>query len=241
MDKEIIEIALSRYESRAGQALNLRGVLFDMDGVLYDSMPSHERSWLETAETYGLPMTQEDVYMFEGQTGPQTIDVLYARKCQRRASPEEIKDIYALKTELFNQYNTGALIPYVDVVLSKVKHLKPVIVTGSSQASLLDKLSDNFPGIFSADKMVTGLDVKNGKPNPEPYIKGMLLSQTEPWETVVVENAPAGVRSASTAGCFTIAVNTGPLLDERLWSEGADIVLRDMQELAGVLDYLLSK
>lgn len=237
----MIENALSRYEARAGRALNLRAILFDMDGVLYDSMPSHERSWLETARTYGLPMTQEDVYMFEGQTGPQTIDVLCNRKYHRGATPEEVRDIYALKTDLFNRYNTGALIPDVDIVLSKVKHLYPVIVTGSSQASLLDKLSDNFPGIFSAERMVTGLDVQYGKPHPEPYLKGLVLSATEPWETIVVENAPAGVRAASTAGCFTIAVNTGPLNDERLWSEGADMVLRDMRELAHVLDSLLSR
>ena len=57
-------------------------------------------------------------------------------------------------------------------------------------------------------------------------------------EAIVVENAPMGVQSASRAGIFTIAVNTGPLADEILWSEGADLVLHSMSELASVLPTL---
>lgn len=232
--KEIIEQALQRFERERGTALNAKVILFDMDGVLYDSMPAHERSWLETAERYDLPMTAEDVYMFEGQTGGQTIEILIRRRYDRQPTAEELRDIYALKTELFNQYNTGSLIANVKCVLEGVKAYDRVIVTGSSQAGLLDKLDDNFPGVFSRERMITGLDVERGKPNPEPYLKGMALVEAEPWQSIVVENAPSGVRAAADAGCFVIAVNTGPLPDERLWEQGAHLVLPDMMTLREV-------
>jgi beta-phosphoglucomutase-like phosphatase (HAD superfamily) len=89
----------------------------------------------------------------------------------RKASKEEIEKIYARKTELFTLYNEGKTIPGAKEVLELVKRkgLTPVLVTGSGQPSLIDKLNDNFPGIFSRDTMVTAFDVKKGKPHPEPF------------------------------------------------------------------------
>ncbi len=238
---EMIQNALLKFEAQQGQTLSPRVVLFDMDGVLYNSMPAHERSWLETAQQYDLPMTKEDVYMFEGQTGGQTIDILINRRYNRAASEDELKDIYQLKTQLFNKYNTGELIPDIHSVLDATAHLDRIVVTGSSQGGLLDKLNDNFPGVFVRQRMVTGMDVVHGKPHPEPYLKGMALAQTKPYQSIVVENAPSGVRSASTAGCFTIAVNTGPLPDEALWQEGAHLVLPNMRALQQCLSVLLNR
>lgn len=238
--KHLYRQALEVYEGSCRKNLELRAVLFDMDGVLYDSMPAHERSWLETAETYGLPMSQTDVYMFEGQTGGQTIEILMARKSDRKPKAEEVREIYAHKTKLFNLYNTGAIIPGIADVLDCVSHLKRVLVTGSSQASLLTKLNENFPGVFSPDMMVTGLDVTYGKPHPEPYLRGLALTDLAPHQAVVVENAPSGVRSAVSAGCFTIAVNTGPLDDTLLWQAGAHLVLSDMLSLKRLFEEITS-
>ena len=80
--------------------------------------------------------------------------------------------------------------------------------------------------------IVTAFDVKHGKPNPEPYLIGMQKCGVEPWETMVVENAPLGVRAAVAARCFTIAVNTGPLPDEMLQKEGANLTFPRMTDLA---------
>ncbi|MDY3090914.1 MAG: HAD-IA family hydrolase [Porphyromonas sp.] len=240
MIQDKIHQALARYEQEQGHRLEPVAVLFDMDGVLYDSMPAHERSWLETAQHYGLPMTAEDVYMFEGQTGSQTIDILIERRYGRRATAEEQKAIYEQKTRLFNEYNTGALIPNVASVLAAVAHLDRIVVTGSSQGGLLDKLNDNFPNVFSRERMVTGMDVNNGKPHPEPYQRGMALANTKTYQSIAIENAPSGVRSAVTAGCFTIAVNTGPLPDAVLANEGAHLVFSDMSELCQALPLILS-
>jgi beta-phosphoglucomutase-like phosphatase (HAD superfamily) len=79
--------------------------------------------------------------------------------------------------------------------------------------------------------MITGFDVKEGKPSPEPYLLALKRSGFQPWETVVVENAPMGILSASKAGLFTLAVNTGPFDDDFLYSYGADLVLDSMEHL----------
>jgi beta-phosphoglucomutase-like phosphatase (HAD superfamily) len=80
--------------------------------------------------------------------------------------------------------------------------------------------------------MVTAFDVKHGKPDPEPYLMGMQKGELRPDECIVVENAPLGVRAAKAAGIFTIAVNTGPLPDNALLDEGADLLFPSMQALS---------
>lgn len=228
--------ALAAFAERYAQAkVAFRAAFFDMDGVLFDSMPAHCRSWLETAERFGLRMTPQDVYMFEGQTGNFTINLLYERTFARAASLEECRQVYETKSLLFGEYNVGGCIPQAPEVVAAMSHLERVLVTGSSQPSLLDKVSAVYPGAFSPERMVTGLDVRLGKPDPEPYLMALAKAGVSACEALVVENAPMGVRSAHRAGCFTIAINTGPLADDVLWVEGADLVLPDMQALLTIL------
>ena len=237
---EVIATRLQAYRTRHHITTppSLRAVLFDMDGVLFDSMPAHCRSWVEAAHEQGLMMEPEDVYLFEGQTGGYTIDLLYQRTHQREATPEERTHLYQRKTELFVRYDEGHAIPDIEQVLEQVRDLRRLVVTGSSQASLLDRLDKAFPHTFTPELMVTGKDVQIGKPNPEPYLQGLRKAGVSPSEAIVIENAPMGVQSASRAGIFTIAVNTGPLADEILWNEGADLVLHSMSELASALPTL---
>ena len=116
-------------------------------------------------------------------------------------------------------------------VLEKIKAdgLFSMVVTGSGQASLLERLNTNFPDIFKPELMVTAFDVKYGKPNPEPYLMALQKGDLQPNEAIVIENAPLGVRAGVDAGIFTIAVNTGPLDDEVLLNEGANLLFPSMQ------------
>ena len=68
----------------------------------------------------------------------------------------------------------------------------------------------------------------HGKPNPEPYLKGLQKVGAEPWQAIVVENAPLGVRAGVAANIFTVAVNSGPLPNEMLAAEGASLVFDNM-------------
>ena len=113
----------------------------------------------------------------------------------------------------------------------KAEGIIPTVVTGSGQASLLDRLEHNFPVMFRQELMVTAFDVKYGKPNPEPYLMALEKGGLKPNEAIVIENAPLGVEAGHKAGIFTIAVNTGPLNGEILLNAGADLLFPSMQAL----------
>lgn len=212
----------------------LKAILFDMDGVLFDSMPNHAYAWSHAMTDFGLKMEPEEVYMNEGRTGKGTINILSNRYWGRDAMDEEVQQIYDAKSSLFNSLPEAHPMPGALDLLKKVRALglMRVIVTGSATHALLDRVNAAFPDIFSPELMVTAFDVRHGKPNPEPYLMGLRKANIEASEAIVVENAPLGVQAARAAGIFTIAVNTGPLPDNVLREAGANLVLPSMQYLA---------
>ena len=211
-----------------------KAVLFDMDGVLYDSMRYHAKAWQQTATKYNLISSEEEFFMFEGRTGKSTIELLFQRTFARSASEDEIKEIYMHKSLLFNQLNEGETMQGAIEVVEQVNKYKldRLVVTGSGQKSLVDKLALSFPNCFERSRMVTADDVKLGKPHPEPYLMGLGKAGVKANEAIVIENAPLGVTSASAAGIFTIAVNTGPLERSVLLDAGANLLYDSMTDLA---------
>ncbi len=221
---------------------DLKAVLFDMDGVLYDSMPAHDQSWQETMNEEGLPFQRGEFYLHEGRIGKATIDIIFQRNLQRDATEEEAERIYARKTELFGLYNSGDTMPGAREVLDFVKemNLTPVLVTGSGQPSLLSCLDHHFPDTFTPDTMVTAFDVVHGKPHPEPFLMGLQKGgHLMPNQAIVIENAPLGIEAAVGAGIFTIAVNTGPLPDALLLDAGASLVFDSMGALFEAMPEML--
>lgn len=227
--------AISQYLRKTGyEKFNPKAVLFDMDGVLFDSMPFHARSWAQVCTEFGLDMTPEEAYMHEGRTGFATINILTERHWKRSATEEEVRRIYAEKCRLFNACPEAPKMPGAEQLLQQVKDagLTIVVVTGSGQQSLLARLTTHYPGFFSPGLVVSSQDVKHGKPHPEPYLMGLERAGVEPWEAIVVENAPLGVQAAVAANVFTVAVNTGPLPESALLGEGANLLYPSMQAFA---------
>lgn len=216
-----------------------------MDGVIYDSMPNHSVSWHDAMQHFGLTMPYEGAYEYEGMRGVETIKLLVREQCHREANDEEAKAMYAHKSEIFSlrcQQTPAPIMPGIMALMRLIQSYgwKTCVVTGSAQHALLDKLLVDFPGFLKKELIVTAFDVSHGKPAPDPYLAGLKKVGVEPWEAIVVENAPLGVRAAVAAQIFTIAVNTGPLPDQRLWDEDASLVLHSMDELKNFLPQLLS-
>ena len=217
-----------------GLPLRLRAVLFDMDGVLYNSMPYHASAWHRAMAQFSYDLPEEEVYMHEGRTGASTVNLVSRREHGVEVSDERVAEIYKVKSDLFNEFPPAEPMPGALSLLHQLKEqgLMILIVTGSGQRSLLDKLNVDYPDIFRRELMVTAFDVKHGKPDPEPYLMGLQKGELSPEECIVVENAPLGVHAAKAAGIFTIAVNTGPLPDHVLLDEGADLLFPSMQALS---------
>ena len=214
------------------EGIDLKAVLFDMDGVLFDSMKNHANAWSQAMKVYGMELSQEEAYMHEGRTGKATINIVSKRQRGYEVDDAEATRMYQTKSDIFNSLPKAEPMEGAAPLLTHLKEtgLTPVLVTGSGQLSLLDKLNHYFPNIFHKERMVTAFDVKFGKPNPEPYLMGLKKAGVEANQAVVVENAPLGVRAGVTAGIFTIAVNTGPLPDSALLDEGANLLFHSMQE-----------
>jgi HAD superfamily hydrolase (TIGR01509 family) len=214
-----------------------KGVFFDMDGVLYDSMGAHADAWSNAFRHFGIDFPPEMVYLNEGRTAQSTINLVFQQNEDRKATDSEVKMIYAKKTELIEVFPDA--IPFegalVLMELLKGMGLDIWVVTGSSQDKFLEPLLRDFRRFISADRLITGRDVKHGKPNPEPYLKALYKSGWEPTEVIVIENAPLGIQSAKAAGIYTIAVNSGILDDKVLWDSGADVVINKLTELISEL------
>jgi HAD superfamily hydrolase (TIGR01509 family) len=220
----------------------LKAILFDMDGVLYDSMPNHVKAWSETMLSVGIEASEEEFYLFEGRTGGATIQILFNRAFGRDASSEEIKTIYGKKMQRFIEleYPESKPMPGALEVLEKTKDLglQRIVVTGSGQYSLLGKLEKHYPAFFDKELMVTAYDVQFGKPHPEPYLMGLKKGRLQAEEALVVENAPLGIKAGRAAGIYTVAVNTGPLPNHVLQEAGAQIIYPSLKAFASDLDRL---
>jgi HAD superfamily hydrolase (TIGR01509 family) len=229
-----MEQAIQNYLSKnQHSSLNIKAAFFDMDGVLFNSMPYHAEAWKRTMNAHGIPFELHDAYACEGRTGASVINEMFLKHHNRLATEEEIQLMYREKSDCFNTISVVERIPNILPLLEQLKAdgIDIYIVTGSGQESLLDRLNKWFPCIFSKEKMVTAFDVKKGKPDPEPYLMALAKSGVQPNEAFVVENAPLGVRSSVAAGLFTFAVNTGILTTEELECEinNSGVVLPDMK------------
>ena len=229
-----LDNAIKQYlESHGFGLFEPKAVLFDMDGVLYNSMPHHAIAWVQAMEENKIPMSETDAYLYEGMRGVETITKLAWERTNRKLSIEEAQAIYDRKTEIFGGLGEVEKMFGVEDLMRQLQRdgLTIGVVTGSGQRPLLDRLERDFAGLVSRNHIVTAYDVTIGKPNPAPYNKGLEKCGVKANEAFVVENAPLGVKAGVNAGILTIAVNTGPLPDDILWEQGADIVLKDMPQL----------
>ncbi len=210
----------------------MKAALFDMDGVLYNSMYFHARAWHKAMAAFGIDMAEEEAFLLEGMRGVDIVKMKMEQQHARQLTPEEAQHMYDHKSELVFSYGKIEKVDGVEEFMRQLHAdgLRIGVVTGSGQRSLFERLSNDFPGLITPENIITSYDVERGKPYPDPYIKGMEKVGVQPADTIVIENAPLGVRAAVAAGCYTLAVNTGPLQPQALACEGAHQVFDDMHQ-----------
>ena len=228
--------AIRQYLKKHGfETLCPKAVLFDMDGVLYDSMPNHAVAWQSAMAQFGITMTAHDAYMTEGQRGTDTIRQLVRQQQGKDISQAEAWRMYDEKSRRFHALPTPPLMPGIIELMEQITAAgwQVGVVTGSGQRPLLERVLRDFSAFVTADHMVTAYNAGRGKPAPEPYLAGLrLMGGLHPWQAVVIENAPLGVQAGVAARIFTIAVNSGILPAEQLSDAGADLIFTSMTELS---------
>jgi beta-phosphoglucomutase-like phosphatase (HAD superfamily) len=229
-------LAIKKYLEDCGfEALCPKAVLFDMDGVLYDSMPNHAIAWQESMARFGIHMTADDAYATEGARGVDTIRIMVKRQLGKDIDEAEAQRMYDVKTEIFHSLPEAPVMPGVKELMQKITDggILCCVVTGSAQRPLIQRIHQDFGAFVREEHITTAYDVTRGKPAPDPYLMGLRKAgDLLPFQGIVVENAPLGVRAGHTAKIFTVAVNTGPLPDEELLMAGANLIFPTMQELS---------
>lgn len=206
--------------------------LFDMDGVLYDSMPNHAKAWVSSMASFGLKMREIDAYLTEGQKGTDTIIQMMQKQKGVEIGQQEAQMMYDRKAEIFASLPMATIMPGVKELMQLIHQQgwQIGIVTGSGQRPLINRIKQDFGEYVSDNHIVTAYDVEHGKPAADPYLKGMEQAGVkEPWRVVVVENAPLGVQAGVAARCFTVGVATGLLSKRSLKKAGANLVFDNME------------
>ena len=190
---------------------NIKGAIFDMDGVLLNSEILYQRFWCEAGREYGYPFEPKHVLRLRSLTGINAIKVLEEMfhegfpyeevKARRKVLMEEYIDEYGVEVK------EGA-----KEVLEffKEQGIKLALATSSERSRAMKHLS--LHGLWEYfDETVCGGEVANGKPQPDIYEVAARKLGLEPCECMAFEDSPNGVISAHRAGCVTIMV---PDLDE---------------------------
>ena len=172
---------------------SIKAAFFDQDGILYNSMPYHAKSWAWAMTKHGLPYTEMECYQNEGRTSTGVIQEHHQQMFGKPASPELVATIYKDKAAHFTELTGGfpGIIPNVDKVLQylRAQGIQCWVVTGSGQPDLFNKLNDVFDNAFT--DIITSFDVKKGKPDPEPYLKAWERSGFKKEECMVSSEVSA--------------------------------------------------
>jgi len=205
--------------------------LFDMDGVITDSMPNHFEAWRRTFEKVGVCVSRQEILQREGERGRVTLEGILRRNgvC---LSPERLSALLLEKEDLFRSLPRPTLFPGAQELVTELfrRGKKLALVTGTSMAEARSNLPPDLFHRFHT--VVSGDLVCWGKPDPEPYLRAVNALLVLPREALVIENSPYGIRSAREAGLACVALTTS-LPPEDLTD--ADRIVRDMKELQDLL------
>ncbi len=139
----------------------INAILFDMDGVLYDSMKHHAATWIEAFRKFDIDFPRKEAYLNEGSTGDFTIKKAVKQICNREATLEEIEGIYEEKTRLMHLCPKADKIPGMQSLMNKIREAgkKIIVVTGSAVKQPKNALAPrNFANSFvaiSRNKLLT--------------------------------------------------------------------------------------
>jgi len=204
--------------------ISCSALLIDMDGVLVDSTAAIARVWARWAARFHLD-AELVISLAHGRTSLATIQDLFPNESpefhQRefqwtiRAEIEDIADVVAL--------------PGARALLAAIPPKRRAVVTSASRD--LAEVRLRAAGLWDlVSQLVTASDIQNGKPHPEPYLKGAASIGFPPQDCVVIEDAASGTRAGKAAGARVLALRTTSD-DASLLAAGADWLVNDCASL----------
>ncbi|MDP2919046.1 MAG: HAD family phosphatase [Dehalococcoidia bacterium] len=214
-----------------------KAVLWDMDGVIVDSGNYHMKSWQAALGKRGVNFTEADFRRVFGMRNLEIIRGIFGEN----VSLETVEAIARDKEETFRSLIRGS----VKALPGVLRLIRALDAAGFRQALVSSTPLENIELITTAlgikhyfRHIISGQDVKEGKPSPQGYLLAARKMDASPGNYVVIEDAAAGVEAAKNGGMKCIAVtNTSPA--DKLAE--ADLIVNSLQEVTiAVIEKLLS-
>ena len=200
--------------------LEVKGLLFDNDGVLVSSIASVNRCWKLWAAHYGIPNADQ----VKVAHGTRAIEMMLALK----PDVDTVEGLRLIEDLEIADVADVEVLPGVRSLLTSLPSDRWAIVSSATRRLLVARLeAAKLPlpsWIVSADEVI------NGKPHPEPYLRGAELIHAAPGDCLVVEDAPSGIHAGKAAGCRVIGV-LGTHTAEELLAAGADWAVASLEHV----------
>lgn len=199
-------MAITVYKPEWGENRPIRGVLFDMDGLVLDSEKLYSRFWREACGFYGFPMSYEQslkMRALNSRAGEAMLHSFYG----------EAADYVLIRTkrielmDAFVEENGVELKPGIFELLDFLQEKS--IATAIASSSPMDRIRNHLSrhGLdVRFDCLCSGHEVPRGKPFPDIYIHAAHRLGLEPEQCMALEDAPSGIESAFLAGCLPVMI-----------------------------------
>ncbi|MBV8115971.1 MAG: HAD-IA family hydrolase [Silvibacterium sp.] len=207
--------------------LRVRGILFDMDGVLVSSLGSVERTWTTWAEARGVDPALA-IRTAHGRRAIETVRLLRP----------DLNDVQELKwlEDMEVEDNEGLEILHgVKPILESLPENYWTVVTSATDRLARARMA--YGGIPVPDRIITADMVSKGKPDPEPYRRGAELLGLAPQECLVIEDSASGAKAGHAAGCKVLATLFSHSLESLA---AADWIVRSLEDVqVRIVDHLI--
>lgn len=194
------------YQMYAETTSPIRGVLFDMDGVVLDTEKLYARFWMEGAQALGYPMTYAQALgmrSLSSKAGQAKLESYFGPGISRSAVRDK-------RVELMDAYVDIHGVEPKPGIVELLDHLQasgiPAAITTSSPQERVERYLKPLGLYHRFSKICTGYEVANGKPAPDIYLYGAASLGLRPEECLAIEDSPAGIESAFRAGCKAVLV-----------------------------------
>ena len=206
----------------------LRGIIFDMDGVLVDSEPFIcEAAMRMFEQTYGQIVKREDFAPFVGAGEDRFIGGVAAKYGITLSMPRDKFRTYEIYLDIIR----GRLQPLPGAIefvrATKTRGLKSAVATSADRIKMEGNLREMGLSPADFDAVVTGDDVAKKKPDPEIFLLAASRLNLPPENCLVIEDAPNGILAAKAAGCRCLGL-TSSFTEQALRDAGSDYVAKDL-------------
>jgi beta-phosphoglucomutase len=193
-----------------------KGIIFDMDGVLIDSMPFHaEAMRIAIKEETNHDIDKKIIYLLEGMPGAELVKEIFKREKIEKSIDDSLAErISKRKKEIFKDIQNSKSIEGARELVNDLRSCSclKAVVSGSSKQEIEVILDKNI-GSKNFDMIITGDELGGeGKPDPKPFQTALQKMNLKPSEAIVVENSPLGIEAAKQASLrYIVTLNNTPL------------------------------